>query len=88
MKQWQDNMQAMDQLIGEENEEVNPIGALKATSLGATETSSTDASAIASESLAPVSAKPTSISDTSVNVVVTAEASPCETEEHGGGSEY
>jgi sortase A len=76
LKQWQDNMQAMDQLPGEENEEVLAAGVSKATPVGADVTSSPDASVWINEPVVSESAKPTSVSDTVVKVVATAKPPP------------
>ncbi|WP_236292791.1 class D sortase [Paenibacillus allorhizoplanae] len=76
MKQWQDNMQAMDQLPGEENVEVLAAGGSKATPVGSDVTPSPDASVWINEPLVSESAKPTSVSDTVVKVVATAKPPP------------
>ncbi|CAN7166307.1 class D sortase [Paenibacillus sp. LjRoot153] len=76
LQQWQDNMQAMDQLSGEENEELHSVGVLNATPVGSDVTSTPNASASAVESLMSVSTKPASGSDAPVNVIATAKPPP------------
>jgi sortase A len=76
LKQWQDNMQAMDQLPREENEEVLAAGVSNATPVGADVTSSADASVLINEQLVSESAKLTSVSDTVVKVAATAKPPP------------
>lgn len=75
LKQWQDNMQGMDQLIGEENEEVLAAG-VSNSPVGGDVTSSADASVLPNEPLVSESAKPTSMSDTVVKVAATAKPPP------------
>ncbi|NQX64096.1 class D sortase [Paenibacillus qinlingensis] len=76
LKQWQDNMQAMDQVTGEANEEVPIAGILNTTSNGGGVTSSSEASVMVSEPLVSESAKPPIVSDTGVKVVATAKPPP------------
>lgn len=76
LKQWQDNMQAMDQVTEEEKEEVHVAGVLNTTSNGGGVNSSSEVSVMVSEPLVSESAKPTSVSDTVVKVVATAKPPP------------
>lgn len=76
LKQWQDNMQAMDQVTEEEKEEVHVAGVLNTISNGGGVNSSSEVSVMVSEPLVSESAKPTSVSDTVVKVVATAKPPP------------
>lgn len=76
LKQWQDNMQAMDQVTGEEKEEVYVAGVLNTTWVGGDVTSSSEASVMVSEPLVSESSKPPSVSDTGVKVMATSKPPP------------
>ncbi|KRE95867.1 sortase [Paenibacillus sp. Soil766] len=72
LQQWQENMQAMDQLIGEETEQLRAVGVWNTTSVGGDVISSSDVNVMVSEPLVSESAKPPSVSDTAVKVMATA----------------
>lgn len=78
LQQWQDNMQAMDQLMGEEDENPHSASVLNAPPIGSVVTPSSDASTSAAVPLESVVAKPTSGagSKAPVNVVATAKPPP------------
>lgn len=71
LKQWQDNMQVMEQLYGEENEEVHSVTDLNATSVIDGVTSSSDVSTSAVEPMVPASVRPSSVNDMAADVMVT-----------------
>ncbi|OAS19492.1 class D sortase [Paenibacillus oryzisoli] len=78
LQQWQDNMQAMGQLMEEEGEDPHSEGVLNAAPVGSVVTPLSEASASTAVAgqLESVVAKPTSGSKAPVNVIATAKPPP------------